>query len=186
MASEGKLIVVTGPSGVGKSSITREVVARSDARFSISATTRQPREGEVDGEHYWFVSRDEFERLIAQERLLEWAEVFGNYYGTLAGPVDEAITQGQRIILEIDVQGGLQVARRKPEAQFVLIVPPSDEVLAQRLRGRGSEDEQTLACRLGSARQELQTARQSGVYKHEVVNDDLECAIRQLLKIVNT
>ncbi len=181
----GKLLVVSGPSGVGKSTVDREVVARSQGRvvYSVSATTRAPREGETDGIDYHFVSREAFEAMIENDKLLEHADVFGNYYGTPAAPMREAIEQGKTVLLEIDVQGGLAVAKRCPEATFVLLVPPSDEELETRLRGRNTEDEQTVQTRLRKAQWELATARDSGAYPTEIVNDNLETAISRLLDI---
>jgi guanylate kinase len=183
-AGPGKLVVISGPSGVGKSSIVREVLDRTGATYSVSLTTRPPRPGEVDGVHYRFVDRATFEEYIAQDQLLEWAEVFGHYYGTPAAPVREAITDGRAIILEIDVQGGVQVHDKMADASFVLIVPPDDQTLAERLAGRGTEDEATVARRLGKARAELDLARSSGAYDIEIVNDDLDRAIGQVVAIV--
>lgn len=184
-SKQGKLVVITGPSGVGKSTITNEVIRRTAAEFSVSATTRSPRAGEVDGRQYWFVDRPEFERMIAQGELLEWADVFGQFYGTPVKPVREALAAGRTMVLEIDVQGGLQVHRQMPTAEFILILPPSDEELARRLKGRGSEDARSLERRLGKARQEIAVAKGSGAYKHQVINDDLETAIRRVVEIVN-
>lgn len=180
----GKLVVVSGPSGVGKSTIDRQIVERAGAEFSVSATTRQPRPGEVDGREYHFVDRLTFETMIRQDALLEWAEVFGNLYGTPARPVREAIEEGRIILLEIDVQGGLQVHSRMPEATFILIVPPSMDELAHRLHGRGTENQAALAERLGKAQLELDAARNSGAYDHVVVNDDLDTAVDEVEKIV--
>jgi guanylate kinase len=182
--SEGKLVVVSGPSGVGKSTMDKAALARCEAEFSISATTRAPRHGEVDGREYHFVNRGTFEKMIADDRLLEWAEVFGNYYGTPAEPVRQAIAEGRTILLEIDIQGGLQVHTRMPEATFVLIVPPSMDELKRRLTERKTEDAASLARRLAKAQQELATARDSGVYTHEIVNDDLDQAVDDLLDIL--
>jgi guanylate kinase len=178
-------VVISGPSGAGKSTITREVLRRTGAAFSVSATTRAPRPGEVAGRDYVFVDAATFQRMIDRDELLEWAEVFGERYGTPEGPIREAEAAGRTVILEIDVQGGLQVHRKRPDATFVLILPPGGETLARRLRGRGSEDEQAVARRLAKADEEIRTAKASGVYNHCVINDDLEAAVRQVVDIVN-
>ena len=178
-------MVISGPSGVGKSTICGEVVARTGAVRSVSATTREPRAGEADGREYGFVDRERFDEMIAGGELLEWAEVFGNYYGTPAAPVRRAVADGRIVVLEIDVQGGVQVFDKAPEATFILLLPPSGEELERRLRGRRSESEQSLARRLAKAKKEIEIARTSGAYNNEVVNDDLETAIRQVVDIVN-
>jgi guanylate kinase len=182
--AKGKLVVVSGPSGVGKSTITRPAMKLAGAVYSVSATTRQPRPGEVDKVDYHFVTRNEFEKMIADDKLLEWAEVFGNLYGTPVKPVMQMIEQGKTVVLEIDVQGGLQVFKKCPEACFILIVPPSEEILRQRLAGRGTEDAESLERRFGKSKEELRIARQSGAYKHEVVNDDLNEAINEVARIM--
>jgi len=184
MRTDGRLIVISGPSGTGKSSIVREALRRTAAAYSVSATTRRPRPGEQNGRDYEFVSRDQFERRVAAGELLEWAEVFGDLYGTPAGPVCEALAAGRTVILEVDVQGGLQVARAAPDATFVLIVPPDDAELERRLRGRGTEDEPTVARRLAQARAEMETAKSSGVYNHVVVNDELERAVDEVCRLI--
>jgi guanylate kinase len=182
----GRLIVITGPSGVGKSTIVDAVLERTDVRYSVSATTRPRRDGEVDGEDYYFVSRAAFENMIETGRLLEWAEVFGGeYYGTPLEPVRDALTNGETMILEIDVQGGLLVHRKMADEVYVLIVPPNEDTLARRLGGRGTESADAVAERLAKAKEEIRLARESGVYTIEVINDDLETAIADVVAIIN-
>ena len=178
-------MVITGPSGVGKSTIRQEVIRRTGATYSVSATTRPPRAGEADGRDYFFVDRRTFQRMIDNDELLEWAQVFGELYGTPAAPVKQAVDQGRTVILEIDVQGGLQVHRKMPDATFILVLPPGEAELARRLAGRGSEDSAAAAGRLAMARKEIETAERSGAYKYRVVNDDLEQAIRRVVDIIN-
>ncbi|MCY2924275.1 MAG: guanylate kinase [Planctomycetota bacterium] len=185
MAGEGKLVVITGPSGVGKSTIVREALARTGASFSVSATTRSPRPGEVEGVHYRFLDAEAFEKLVADGQMLEWANVFGQCYGTPAAPVREALAAGKTVILEIDVQGGLQVHARRPDGTFILIVPPNEAALAKRLAGRGTEAPDVMARRLAKAKDELIAASESGAYTHVVVNDDLEKAIARVVDIIN-
>lgn len=182
----GRLVVISGPSGAGKSSVVQGgVLERTGATFSVSATTRSPRAGEQHGREYLFVDRAAFENLVARGEMLEWAEVFGQWYGTPAGPVRKALAEGRTVVLEIDVQGGRQVFRAMPDALGILIVPPSVDELARRLRGRGSETPESFARRLGQAREELESARQSGLYTYEVVNDDLATAVDRVVEIIN-
>jgi len=184
MTKGAKLVVITGPSGVGKSTIVHEVLNRTGAERSISVTTRRKRPGEVDSRDYRFIDQRTFERMVADGELLEWAEIYGDFYGTPAEPVRRALAEGRSIILAIDVQGGIQVRRKMSEAAFVLILPPSRDELTRRLCGRGSEDDEAMRKRLAKANAEIAAARKSGVYNYEVVNDDLEEAIRAVVEIV--
>jgi len=181
---KGKVVVISGPSGVGKSTIVQAVVARTGAAFSVSATTRRPRPGEADGREYRFLDRATFDRMVAEGRMLEWAEVFGDRYGTPADFVRQCLAAGRTVILEIDVQGGIQVHEKMPRAVFVLILPPDEQKLRQRLSGRGTEDPGTVERRFRKASEEIRTALDSGVYTHKVINDDLDEAIGRVVDIV--
>jgi len=183
MSETGKLIVISGPSGAGKSTVVRQVLARTGADFSVSATTRPRRPGEVDGKDYRFVDRCTFEKMIAEDQLLEWAEVFGDYYGTPAGPVKEALAAGRTILLDIDVQGGLQVHRKCPSATFVLLLAPDEAELKRRLAARATEPAEQLERRFRKAKEEVRAARRSGVYIHTVINDDLDQAVNEVVEI---
>jgi guanylate kinase len=179
----GILFVSAGPSGVGKGTVVRAVRSRvpDGLTVSVSATTRPPRAGEVDGRDYRFVDRETFARMIADDDLLEWAEVFENLYGTPSSFVEEHLAAGEDVILEIDVQGAAQVRDRAPDAVLVLLRPPSLDELARRLRSRGTESEDRIARRLGEAEREL---AQASWFDHVVVNDDLERASSQVAAII--
>lgn len=174
----GKLIVFTGPSGVGKGTLLR-VLLRShpDLYFSVSATTRAPRPGEVDGKHYYFVERAAFERMAAEGELLEWAEFAGNYYGTPRQPVLEQIRQGRSVILEIELEGARQVRQTFPEALQVFILPPSVDELEARIRGRGQDSESAILRRLTRAQEEIDAADEFDI---RIVNDDFDQALAEL------
>lgn len=179
---KGLLVVVSAPSGGGKGTILKELFARNDnLRLSVSATTRTPRPGEENGKQYYFMSREEFEGMIREGKMLEHAQYVGNYYGTPRGPVDKWIGEGRDVILEIEVQGGAQVKKLMPECVSVFILPPSMAVLAERLRGRGTEDEETVLKRLETARQEIPCAKD---YDYVVFNDRLEDAVEDILTIL--
>ena len=182
MNKRGTLFVITGPSGAGKGTVLRQVIQSLDRLyFSVSATTRAPREGEVDGIHYHFLTRERFEQLIAEKRLLEHAQYVGNYYGTPLDPALEHLEKGEDVILEIELQGALQVKERMPEAVLVFIAPPSFAELENRLRGRGTEKEETIRKRMEAARRECAGMEQ---FRFIVVNDIVEEAADELRAIL--
>lgn len=182
MNQEGKLIVITGPSGVGKGTIVKSLLQRHSELFlSISSTTRQPRQGEINGKDYFFLTVDEFQKMINQSQLLEWAEYAGNYYGTPKQPVFEQIKKGKTVILEIEVLGARQVNQTFPSATKIFIAPPSIEELENRLRGRGNDSESAIIKRLAKARDEINV---SAEFDYKIVNDNLEKAIAQIEKIL--
>lgn len=187
----GSAIIISGPSGVGKSTVCSAV--REDMpelKFSISCTTRQPRPGEQHGVHYYFISKDEFEKRIADNEFIEYARVFDNIYGTLASEVIERVQNGEDVFLDIDVQGALQIkaAAEKNEflkkvCDFILLAPPSVDVLEKRLRGRASDSEEQISMRLAKARHELSFYKE---YNYVVINDQLEDAVASVEAIIRS
>ena len=174
MNNKGTLFVITGPSGAGKGTVLKQVIQSLDQLyFSVSATTRAPREGEVDGVHYHFLTRERFEQLIEADRFLEYARYAENYYGTPLDPVEEHLAQGHDVILEIELQGALQVKKRLPQAVLVFIAPPSFEELENRLRGRGTEQEEVILKRLAIAREECAHMDE---FRYIVANDEVASA----------
>lgn len=172
--SKGLLIVLSGPSGVGKGTLCKALRSQTTSiQYSVSATTRAPREGEIDGVHYFFKTRDQFESMIANNELLEWAEYVGNYYGTPAQYVRDNLDAGKDVILEIEVQGAQKVRELFPEGIFIFLLPPSLEELRNRIVGRGTESEETINQRMQAASDELALLSN---YDYAVVNDDLESA----------
>lgn len=180
----GNLFVVSGPSGAGKGTLLSQVIERiPDAWVSVSATTRSPRPGEIEGVHYFFLDTDHFKSLVEQDGFLEWAQVHDNYYGTLKQSVIDHMNAGDQVILEINVQGALQVRKALPEAHLVFIEPPSLEELERRLRQRGTETEDVISSRMKTAEVEL---AQKMEYDVQVVNDDLERAVDELVEVINS
>ena len=180
--SVGRLYIVSGPSGAGKGTLVQAMLGRVPGIWlSVSATTRRPRLGEEEGKHYIFLSTEDFDDLMEHDGLLEWADVHGNRYGTPRAPVEEAIAQGKRVVLEIDPQGAFQVKKRMPESVLIFITPPAFEDLRGRLQGRGSETESEIEQRLGDAHSEMKFA---DTYDFVVINDDVRRAAGELAAII--
>jgi len=180
--TKGNVIVVTGPSGVGKGSIISKVL--DDLKgivLSISTTTRSPRPGEKDGVHYYFKSIDEFKELINTGKMLEWAKFADNYYGTFKDTVEKELEIGNDVLLEIDVQGALNVKKQMPEAILIFIYPPSIEELKRRLTGRNTESAEVIQKRLNIALNELKMAEK---FDYKIINDNLDNAIKDLEKLI--
>lgn len=179
---KGVLLIISGPSGVGKGTVVKKLVEeQKNIKLSISATTRKPRPGEEHGREYFFLEKEEFIRLIDENKILEHAQYCENYYGTPAKYVDESLEKGEDVILEIEVQGAQQVKKMRPETVMIFIVPKSMDILKKRLSGRGTEDEKTIKRRLETAVSELKLAYQ---YDYVVVNDDLDDCIFDILSII--
>ena len=177
-----KLIVISGSSGVGKGTVIKEFLSRNpEYKLSVSCTTRAPREGEIHGKNYFFLTREEFQTCIDRGEFLEWAEFSGNMYGTQRPYIDEKLAQGKNLILEIDTKGALNVKKIMPEAVLIFILPPSFEELEARLRGRHTETEEAIQKRLQSTKLELENSKH---FDYEVVNDSIENAVTRLEEII--
>lgn len=176
---------MSAASGAGKTTL-KDLVIKDfpDIKYSISATTRQPRAGEVDGVHYFFKTKEEFEELIKNDGLIEWNEVHGNYYGTPKSFVEQTLAEGNRVLSDLDVFGKVNFDKVYPTATGILILPPSDEELERRLRGRGTDSEEVIQLRLANAKKEVEFAKTQGKYEHIIVNDDLQKAADELRAIL--
>jgi guanylate kinase len=180
--NKGLLIVLSGPSGVGKGTVCAALRSRTkNLVYSVSATTRKPRQGEVDGINYFFKTRQEFERMIAQDELLEWAEYVGNYYGTPAQFVHQTLAEGKDVFLEIEVQGAMKVKQKFPEAVFIFLAPPSLSELEKRITGRGTDDANVIRQRMTVAIDEIKLMEE---YDYVVVNDQIDCACQRIMSII--
>lgn len=179
---EGLLVVISGASGTGKGTVCKKLFElEKNIAFSVSATTRPPRQGEVDGVNYWFLSKQKFEEMIEAGEFLEWAKVYDNYYGTPLKKVEERLKNGEDVLLEIDTQGALNVMEKMPQGAFIFLLPPSMDELKKRIVGRGTENEESLKKRLGAAKEEIAVADK---YQYTVVNDDVENAAKTIRAII--
>ena len=178
----GLLIVVSGASGTGKGTVCKKLLSElANVHYSISATTRKPRQGEVDGREYYFISEDDFKQWIADGKFLEFAEVYGNFYGTPLTKIEERLNRGEDVLLEIDVQGALNVKRKRPDGVYIFLLPPSLDELKRRIEGRGSETPDSLKRRLQNAVAEIQIGRE---YDYAVVNDSVDNAVAKIEAIL--
>ena len=183
MKTKGMLIVFSGPAGTGKGTVCKEFLKRNpDSVLSVSATTRNPRPGETDGKEYFFVSEDEFRGMIEEGGFLEYASFCGNYYGTPKAKVEEKLNEGFNVILEIEVQGAMQIKEKMPDAVFVFIAPPSKKILRERIEGRGTESPEVIDKRMLLAEGEL---RQIENYDYVIINDEIEKAVKRFEDIKN-
>ena len=185
MTKRGLLIVLSGPSGVGKGTVRAAIFSKGEQKFvySISATTRKPRTGETDGVDYFFKTREEFEQMIQNKQLLEYAEYVGNYYGTPLEYVVNKLEKGKDVFLEIDVQGAIQVRELMPEGVFIFLTPPDLNELESRIVNRGTDSDEVIAKRMKTAREELELMK---YYDYSVVNDKVENAVQQIEAIIQT
>lgn len=184
MSAPGILLIISGPSGVGKTTIAHHVEHQLGGRFSVSMTTRPKTDADTEGKDYYFVDQATFEHAKDTGDLLEWAEVFGHWYGTPRKPVIEALTAGELMVLEIDVEGARQVKQNMPNAFAIFVLPPSEEELLSRLRGRQRENESVIQRRFNQARNEIARAKSGTIYDSFVINDDLPSTLRETVERV--
>ncbi len=181
MNGKGLLVVISGPAGAGKGTVVKELIKDDNIRLSVSATTRAPREGEENGVHYHFLTREQFEKMIAEDGFLEYAQYVGNFYGSPKKQAEEWMHQGKDVILEIEVQGCKKIKEKFPRCVSIFIMPPSMEILESRLRGRGTETEDVIAKRMKRAEEEIGL---SGDYDHVVINDTVEECVEGVRRIL--
>ena len=183
---KNKLFVMSAASGAGKTTL-KDLVIKDfpDIKYSISATTRKPREGEIDGVHYFFKTKEEFEQMIKDDALVEYNLVHGNYYGTPKSFVEKTLAEGNRVLFDLDVFGKVNFDKVYPDATGIFILPPSDEELERRLRGRGTDSEEVIQLRLANAKKEIEFAKTKGKYEYTIVNDDLQKAADELRAILS-
>ena len=176
---------MSAASGAGKTTL-KDLVIKDfpDIKYSISATTRKPREGEIDGAHYFFKTKEEFEQMIKDNALVEYNLVHGNYYGTPKSFVEKTLAEGNRVLFDIDVFGKINFDKVYPDATGIFIMPPSDEELERRLRGRGTDSEEVIQLRLENAKKEIEFAKTKGKYEYTIINDDLQKAADELRAIL--
>ena len=180
---KGLLIVISGASGTGKGTVCKKLLAESENIFySISATTRKPRAGETDGVEYFFVTVEEFKNWIAEDKFLEYAEVYGNFYGTPIHKIEERLNRGEDVLLEIDIQGALNVMKKRLDGVYIFLLPPSLEELKNRIEGRGTESPETFERRFNAAKNEIATGKK---YQYVVVNDEVDAAVEKIKSILS-
>jgi len=182
MKNQKKLIILTGPSGVGKGTVVKEILSKDkNIWLSISATTRKPREGEKEGENYYFLSQEKFKEMIEQNLFLEWAQFAGNYYGTPLSSVDGKIKKGLTVLLEIEVEGAKQIKKKFPESISIFLLPPNIEELERRIRNRGTEDEEAIRTRLSRANYEVSESNQ---FDFELTNHNVDETAKRIIKLI--
>ena len=184
MKNQKKLIIITGPSGVGKGTVVKEILDKEkNIWLSISATTREPREGEKEGENYYFLNREKFKKMIEQNLFLEWAQFAGNYYGTPFSSVNEKIEKGFTVLLEIEVEGAKQIKEKFPNSVSIFLLPPNKEELERRIRSRGTEKEEAIKKRLSRANYEISASNQ---FDFELTNYNVDETVNRIIKLIQT